>query len=88
MVFVGGFVTIYRLLANSESSIVSLLGLIGLVFTIITASTFAILQAVDGVDLKFAVDSWVTSSVEEEKDLIFRAAEGIRWTEYAVNSVF
>ena len=89
MVFVGGFVVIYRLLANSESSIVSLLGLIGLVLAIITASTFAILQAVDGVALKFAVDSWMASSGgEEEKETIFRVAEGIRWTEYGVNSVF
>lgn len=89
MVFVGGFATIYRLLANSESSIVSLLGLIGLALTIITASTFAILQAVDGVALKFAVDSWMASSGgEEEKENIFRVAEGIRWTEYGVNSVF
>lgn len=89
MVFIGGFVAIYRLLANSESSIVSFLGLIGLALTIITASTFAILQAVDGVALKFAVDSWMTSpGGEEEKETIFRVAEGIRWTEYGVNSVF
>ncbi|HSA75052.1 MAG TPA: hypothetical protein VLE21_02575 [Candidatus Nitrosocosmicus sp.] len=88
MVFLGGFVTIYRLLTNSESSITSLLGLIGFAFAIVTASTFAILQAVDGVALKFAVDSWMASSGQEEKDTIFRVAEGIRWTEYGVNSVF
>jgi hypothetical protein len=82
------FVTIYRLLTNAESSITSLLGLIGFAFAIVTASTFAILQAVDGVALKFAVDSWMASSNEEEKDTIFRVAEGIRWTEYGVNSVF
>lgn len=88
MVFVGGFVTIYRLLANSESSITSLLGLIGFALAIITASTFAILQAIDGVALKFAVDSWMASPEEEGKETIFRVAEGIRWTEYGVNSVF
>jgi hypothetical protein len=88
MVFVGGFVTIYRLLTNAESSVTSLLGLVGFALAIITASTFAILQAVDGVALKFAVDSWMASPEEEEKDTIFRVAEGIRWTEYGVNSVF
>lgn len=89
MVVVGGFVSIYRLLANAESGIVSLLGLIGFALAIITASTFAILQAVDGVALKFGVDSWMGSSGGEEyKDTIFRVAEGIRWTEYGVNSVF
>ena len=79
MVFVGGFITIYRLLANAESSIISLLGLIGFALAIITASTFAILQAVDGVALKFAIDSWMASSgrQEEDKDTIFRVAESI-----------
>ena len=78
MVFVGGFITIYRLLANAESSIISLLGLIGFALAIITASTFAILQAVDGVALKFAVDSWMASSWRrEDKDTIFRVAESI-----------
>ncbi|WP_458744582.1 hypothetical protein [Candidatus Nitrosocosmicus sp. T] len=62
--------------------------MIGFALAIVTASTFAILQAVDGVALKFAVDSWMASSNEEEKDTIFRVAEGIRWTEYGVNSVF
>jgi hypothetical protein len=90
MVFAGGFVTIYRFLSNTESSIVYLLGLIGFALSIITASTFAILQAVDGVVLKFAVDSWTASAggEEEEKNTIFRVAEGIRWTEYGINSVF
>lgn len=87
MVFVGGIVAIYRLLANSESSIISLLAWLGLVLTIITASTFAILQAIDGVELKFAVDSWMASPGGEE-ETIFRVAEGIRWIEYGVNSVF
>jgi hypothetical protein len=88
MVFVGGFVTIYRLLTNAGSSLTSLLGLIGLSFAIVAASTFAILQAVDGVALKFAVDSWMASSGQEEKDAIFRVAEGIRWTVFGVISVF
>ncbi len=88
MVFVGGFVTIYRLLTNAESSAISLLGLVGFALAIITASTFAILQAVDGVALKFAVDSWIASPEQEERDTVFRVAEGIRWTEYGVNSVF
>jgi len=83
MVFVGGFITIYRLLANAESSIISLLGLIGFALAIITASTFAILQAVDGVALKFGVDSWMGSSGgEEDKDSYSAFAypnfEGIR----------
>ncbi len=87
MVLVGGFGAIFRLLASSESNVASLLAWLGFALTIIAASAFAILQAVDGVALKFAVDSWVSTS-GEEKDLIFRTAEGIRWIEYGVNSVF
>jgi hypothetical protein len=63
------------------------------VTTIIAASTFTILQAVDGIALKIAVDTWyaipptTTSSTsaaeggEGEKAIAFRVAEGLRWTE-------
>jgi hypothetical protein len=57
-----------------------------------TASTFAILQAVDGIALKIAVDTWYaippTADAGEEKAIAFRVAEGIRWTEIGINSYF
>ena len=59
MVFAGGFVALFRLLAQSESSMASALAWIGLALAIMTASAIAILQAVDGIALKMAVDSWV-----------------------------
>ena len=59
MVFAGGFVALYRLLVQSESSMASVLAWIGLALAIMTASAIAILQAVDGISLKMAVDSWV-----------------------------
>jgi hypothetical protein len=52
-----------------------------------TASVIAILQAVDGIALKMAVDSWAAAPAEE-KDIMFRVAEGIRWVEYGTNSIF
>ena len=52
-----------------------------------TASAIAILQAVDGIALKMAVDSWATAPAGE-KDIMFRVAEGIRWVEYGTNSIF
>ncbi|MDQ3851226.1 MAG: hypothetical protein M3299_00150 [Thermoproteota archaeon] len=58
LVFSGGFVALYRLLAPSESGSVSALAWFGLVTAIVTSSTFAILQAVDGIALKIAVDTW------------------------------
>lgn len=55
MVFAGGFVALYRLLVQSESSITSVLAWIGLALAIMTASAIAVLQAIDGIALKMAV---------------------------------
>jgi hypothetical protein len=87
MVFAGGFVALYRLLVQSESSMASVLAWIGLALAIMTASALAILQAVDGISLKMAVDSWVATPTEE-KAITFRVAEGIRFIEYGTNSIF
>jgi hypothetical protein len=93
LVFAGGFVALHRLLVKSESgTTASALAWFGLVAAIITASTYAILQAVDGIALKIAVDTWYAippaADVEEEKAIAFRVAEGIRWTEIGINSYF
>ena len=87
MVFAGGFVVLYRLLVQSEPSIASVLTWIGLALAIMTASAFAVLQAVDGIAQKMAVDSWVAAPTEE-KAITFRVAEGIRFIEYGTNSIF
>jgi hypothetical protein len=87
MVFAGGFVTLFRLLVQSESSMASILALIGLALAIMTASAIAVLQAVDGIALKMAVDSWVAAP-PEEKAITFKVAEGIRFIEHGTNSIF
>lgn len=87
LVFVGGFVALHRLLAISESDVVKALALIGLAAAVVAASTFAILQAIDGIALKRAVDSWAAAPANE-KVAAFRVAEGIRWIEIGTNSIF
>jgi hypothetical protein len=87
MVSAGGFVVLFRLLIQSESSTAIVLAWIGLALAIMTASTIAVLQAVDGIALKIAVDSWVAAS-PEEKAIAYSAAEGIRLIEYGTNSIF
>ena len=87
IIFAGGFVALFRLLVQSESMTVSVFAWIGFATAIIAASTFAILQAVDGIALKRAVDSWVIAPAEE-KMAAFRVAEGIRWTEVGTNSIY
>jgi hypothetical protein len=66
---------------------VSVLAWIGFATAIIAASTLSILQAVDGIALKRAEDSWVIAPAKE-KMAAFRVAEGIRWTEVGTNSIY
>jgi uncharacterized membrane protein len=58
LVFAGGFVALFRLLVGSESGTALALAWLGLVTAILVASTFTILQAVDGIALKIAVNTW------------------------------
>jgi hypothetical protein len=87
MVFAGGFVALHHLLIQSESNTASILAWIGLALAIMTASAIGVLQAVDGIALKMAVDSWVAAP-SEEKATTFMVAEGIRLIEYGTNSIF
>jgi hypothetical protein len=88
LVFAGGFVALYRFLVqSSESGLVSALAWLGLAATILTAGTLVILQAVDGISLKRAVDSWATAP-QAEKIVAFRVTEGLRWIEIGTASLF
>jgi hypothetical protein len=80
LIYAGGFVALHRLLLHSKSGVASALAWFGLVVAIITTSTYAILQAVDGIAQKIATSSWYA--------IAFRVAEGIRWTEIGINSYF
>ena len=55
--------------------------------TIATAAAWAILQAVDGVALKQAVDAWADAS-GTRKAIRFADAETVRWIEWGVQSYF
>lgn len=52
-----------------------------------TAATWAVLQAVDGVTLKQAVDAWVAASGTEEATR-YADAETVRWIEWGLQSYF
>jgi hypothetical protein len=60
------------------------------VTAVITASTFTILQAVDGIALKIAADTWyaIPSDEEERKAIYLGVAEGIRWNEWGLQSYY
>jgi Domain of unknown function (DUF4386) len=90
LIFAGGFVALYRLLVKSESGTASALAWFGLVTAIISASTFTILQAVDGIALKIAADTWyaIPPGEEERKATYFGVAEGVRWTEWGLQAYY
>ena len=91
LIFAGGFVALFRLLVKSESGIASALAWFGLVTAIITAATFTILQAVDGIALKIASNTWYAippTGEEERKAIYLGVAEGIRWTEWGLQSYY
>jgi hypothetical protein len=56
----------------------------GLAAAAVTAASFTVLQAVDGVALRYAVESWV-SAPASEKPAALAAAEVARWTEIGMN---
>ena len=51
-----------------------------------TAASFTVLQAVDGITLRYAVDAWV-SAPPSQKAAAFAAAEAVRWTEIGMNAL-
>ena len=55
--------------------------------TVATAAVWAVLQAVDGVTLKQAVDAWVAAD-GPERAVRLGDAEVVRWTEWGLQSYF
>ena len=90
LIFAGGFVALFRLIVKSESATASALSWLGLVTAVITASTFTILQAVDGIALKIASDTWyaIPATEDERKAIYLGVAEGIRWNEWGLQSYY
>jgi hypothetical protein len=58
---------------------------LGAAAAIAALALYGVLQGVDGVALKHAVDAWA-SAAEGEKAFRFAAAEDIRWLEWGVRS--
>jgi len=90
LIFAGGFVALFRLLVKSESATASALAWFGLVTAVMTAATFTILQAVDGIALKIATNTWyaIPPGEEERKAIYLGVAEGIRWNEWGLQSYY
>jgi hypothetical protein len=80
-----GLFVLCRILGDRER--VERLARLGMGALIATATAFAILQAIDGITLKQAVDAWSEASGSQEV-IRFADAETVRWTEWGLQSFF
>lgn len=80
----GGLVSLYYSL-TTKSQVGTGVARFGLAAAVVTAGAFTMLQAVDGVALKWAVDTWAGAPADQQV-AAFAAAQAVRWTEYALQS--
>jgi hypothetical protein len=81
----GGLVALYHTITAKPESAAGAVARFGFGAAVLAAASLTMLQAVDGVALKWAVDNWV-SAPAGRKDAAFAAAEVARWSEYAIQS--
>jgi len=80
-----GLVVLYRFMRAAGRP--SLLAHLAFGATVATAAVWAVLQGLDGVGLKQAVDAWASAS-GAEKQIRFADAESMRWLEWGFQSYF
>jgi hypothetical protein len=85
LLMLGGLVALYYSISGGPGAGAGLAPF-GLAAAITTAASYTVLQAVDGITLKHAVDAWV-SAPAAAKTATFAAAEAVRWTEIGMNSL-
>src|SRR5215203_3062856 len=84
LLIVGGLVALYYSIATKPEADAAV-ARFGLAAAVLTAASVTMLQAVDGVALKWAVDAWASAPADQEV-AAFAAAETLRWTEYSLQS--
>jgi hypothetical protein len=80
----GGLVAVYYSITR-RSEMGAALARFGLAMAVLAAASLTMLQAVDGVALKWAVDAWASAPADQEAAAL-AAAEALRWTEYSLQS--
>jgi hypothetical protein len=85
LTMLAGFVVLHSALTVVRAA--SALDLVAFGAAITTAATVTVLQAVDGVALKHAVNAWAVAT-GPDKAARFADAEVVRWIEWGVNSYF
>ncbi len=83
-IFIAGLLVLFFAL-NVHSGMPSWAARFGAISAVVTLALYGVLQAVDGVALKHAVDAWL-GAPDAEKAARFASAEAIRWLEWGVRS--
>ena len=83
-VFLVGLLVLFFAL-NVRSGALGWVGRFAAVSVVVALALYGVLQAVDGVALKHAVDAWA-SAPEAEKATRFASAETMRWLEWGMSS--
>ena len=84
LLLLGGLVALYYSV-SAKPGMGAGLAPFGLAAAVTTAGSYTVLQAVDGITLKRAVDAWASAPADQQT-AAFAAAEAVRWTEIAMNS--
>src|SRR5215207_9308374 len=84
LLLTGDFVALYYSI-TTQSEADAAVARFGLAAALLTGAALTMLQAVDGVALKWAVDTWASAPADQEV-AAFSAAAALRWTEYALQS--
>ncbi len=84
MVIVAGLLALFLVL-NGQAGRSVWAGPFGAAAAVLALGLYGVLQAVDGVALKHAVDAWATAP-EAERAARFASAGTIRWLEWSVRS--
>ena len=85
LLLLGGLVALYYSVSTRPGAGAGLAPF-GFAAAVTTAASFTVLQAVDGITLRYAVDAWA-SAPDPQKTAAFAAAEVARWTEIGMNSL-
>jgi hypothetical protein len=81
----GGLVALYYSITTKSEAGAGVVARLGLAAAVLAASSLTMLQAVDGVALKWAVDEWASAPADQQ-GAAFSAAKALRWIEYANQS--
>ena len=85
LLIIGGLVALYYSITTKPEAHAAAVARFGFAASLLTGASLTMLQAVDGVALKWAVDTWARVPADQEA-VAFSAAQALRWTEYALQS--